>query len=140
MTTDKDVEARPVCTICGKPISSETALEHEMGGRCKKIAEGVLKPRYVRADEPPDGYILLARVTDAIRKEKAKKNPIANLTVSKWVKSFGEDRGTGTLADEICQPIYVGRKRWVDAWLATQDGLKAIASGDFSHKPKPKAQ
>lgn len=133
-------DERVVCKICGKTLTREKSVTAEIGHRCDTlIAQGwsgeKLDAHYATVTGAvPDGYI---KVADLHRTIDRKKAGIPGLTVSKMVRAIGRDRALEGPAHPIARPIYDSRRvRWVNQWLATVPGLKAIASGDFSKAPK----
>jgi hypothetical protein len=135
----KKDEERVRCTICGKTLTREKSVKAEIGHRCDTlIAEGwtgeKLTKHYAKVTGAiPEGYI---KVADLHRKIDDQKANIVGLTVSKMVKAIGKDRAIEGPAHAIATPIYDNRRtRWVNPWLATKDGLTAIATGDFSKAP-----
>lgn len=130
------------CEICGKTLTREQSQETGLGHRCDTLKQAgwtgeKLQKHYAKltVSEIPEGYI---KVADLHRKIDQRKHAIPGLTVSKMVKTIGRDRALEGPLHEIARPVYVGsrRVRYVDPWLASTDGLKAIASGDFSKAPK----
>lgn len=128
------------CTICGKHLTREKSVKAEIGHRCDTlIANGwtgeKLTKHYAKVTGAiPEGYI---KVADLHRTIDRKKATIPGLTVSKMVKAIGKDRAIEGPTHPIAKPIYDNRRtRWVNPWLATTAGLKAIASGDYAKAPK----
>lgn len=131
------------CEICGKHLTREQSLEAGMGHRCETLREQgwtgeKLQKHYakLRTDEVPEGYV---KVADLHRKINSKKATIPGLTVSKMVRAIGKDRAIEGPAHPIAKPVYDQRNhRWVDGWLMTDEGLKAIATNDWSKAPDRK--
>lgn len=129
-----------VCKVCGKHLTREASAANEMGHRCERLLEAgwdaeSLSKHYakVTVTEVPDGYIKLAELH---KKVKAAQHKVPGLTISKMVKAIGRDRGLEAPSHPIATPVYDTRKhRWVNGWLATAAGLKAIATGDWSKAP-----
>ena len=117
----------PRCQYCGKPISADSALEHEAGSRCQALREqgfttdGLLKHRIsMTKDEVPDDYMKVAVLADVCRRN--------GVPVSRMVDAIGGDRCTEgeSPVDSRLTPIYSGRNRWVSKWAATVPGLVAM--------------
>lgn len=130
-----------VCTVCGKKITKVATVQAGQGNRCAHMATRLpaakMQAHYkkISVASIPTGYVKLATFKPLVANNKHK---IAGLTVAKVVKSVGTDRATGPLANPICQPYYLpNRHRIVHGWLATQAGLTAIATGNFSGAPTP---
>ena len=133
-------DERTVCTICGKTLTREQSVTNEIGHRCDTlIAQGWTGEKLTKhyasvTGKVPEGYV---KVADLHRKIDSKKHAIPGLTVSKMVKAIGRDRALEGPIHAIAKPVYDDRRhRWVNGWLASDAGLKAIASGDFSKAPK----
>ena len=133
--------AKIVCTTCGKTITKAATLKSGVGSRCQHMQTVLpatkMQAHYKRISVTtmPKGYVKVATFTGLV---KSNAHNIAGLTVAKVVKAIGTDRATGPLANPICQPYYLpNRHRVVHGWLATQAGLQAIATGNFSGAPTP---
>lgn len=130
---------KTVCKVCGKTLTRVKSLEAEIGHRCDTLqtqgwtGEKLVK-HYAKLTGPvPDGYVKVATFKEIIPRSAHK---IPGLSIGRFVKAIGKDRHTDAPAHPICVPVYDSRRhRWVNGWLATQDGLKAIASSDFSKAP-----
>lgn len=129
------------CEICGKTLTREQSQEAGMGHRCETLRQQgwdakKLQTHYakLRVDEVPEGYIKVAQLHKTINRERAN---IPGLTVSKMVRAIGRDRAIEGPAHPIAKPVYDQRNhRWVNEWLATKEGLTAIATNDWSKAPK----
>ena len=132
-------DERVSCTICGKTLTREQSVKNEIGHRCDTlIAQGwtgekLRKHEASQTGPVPEGYVKLSTFKPLIARKQAK---IAGLTVTKLVNVIGKDRGVEPPLHPIAKPIYDSRRtRWVNPWLATDAGLTAIATGDFSKAP-----
>lgn len=132
-------DERVSCTICGKTLTRKQSVDNEIGHRCDTlIAQGwtgekLQKHEASQTGPIPEGYVKLATFKQIV---PAKVHKIAGLTISKVVKAVGKDRAVEPPLHPIAKPIYDSRRtRWVNPWLATDAGLKAIATGDFSKAP-----
>jgi len=141
-TKSKNVVTKPqVCRICGKP----TPKSGDIGHVCARLeARGFTPTRLAErrqeltVAELPKGMI---KVADLHRKIDTVKHQFPGLSVNRMVTAIGRDRCPTGPVHPICTPSYDAHGvRWVNAWLATNAGLKAIASGDFSKAPKPTVQ
>lgn len=133
-------DERVTCTICGKTLTRTKSIETGIGHRCDSlIAQGwtgekLRKHEASQTGPIPEGYVKLTTFHQIV---PAKAHKIAGLTISKVVKTVGKDRAVEPPLHPIAKPIYDSRRtRWVNPWLATDAGLKAIATGDFSKAPK----
>jgi hypothetical protein len=123
------------------PQTKGKTVKAGQGSRCAHIAQ-VLPPakmqaHYQKISVPatPQGYIKVAQLHKTIL---AKKHSVPGLTISKMVKAIGSDRAASPPANPIAQPYYLpNRHRVVNGWLATPQGLQAIASGQWDKAPKP---
>jgi hypothetical protein len=82
----------------------------------------------------PQGYVTVASLHKTI---VAQAHKYPGITVSKMVRAIGGDRALLPPANPVCKPVYNGRQRWVNGWLATPQGLQAIATGNYGKAPKP---
>lgn len=135
-------ELHEKCEICQKTLTREQAQAKGMGHRCEQLkAEGwtgeKLSKHYasITVPEPPKGWI---KVADLHRKIDKVKHNYPGLNVSKMVRAMGKDRSIEDAAHPVIKPVYVGRTRYLDPWNASDAGLKALASGDWSKAPEPK--
>jgi hypothetical protein len=128
------------CTACGKKLTrnaSQTAgVGHTCAALAAKFTPAQLQAHYASVTgNVPQGYIPLATLDKAVKAARAKGTP-PGITISKMVKAIGGDRALNAPANPICAPVYNGRQRWVNGWLATPQGLQAIATGNYAHAPK----
>ena len=128
------------CNVCGKVLKRNASIKAQAGHKCQQL-QAKYTPAQLQAHyagltgNVPKGYITVASLHKTIVANKHK--PIfAGLTVSKMVKAIGGDRALNAPAHPICKPVYNGRCRWVNGWLATQAGLQALATGNFNKAPK----
>ena len=135
-------KAPAVCQFCSKKITKGATVKVGHGARCaamqKQFTANQLQAHYknISVASMPQGYVKVATFKPLV---KSNAHKIAGLTVSKVVKVIGTDRASGAIAHPICQPYYLpNRHRVVHGWLATQAGLTAIATGNFSNAPNPK--
>lgn len=135
-------DERVTCKVCGKTLTREQSVAEVIGHRCETLLKRgydakKLATHYASVTGTiPEGFI---KVADLDRKIKAHRasGKFPGLTISAMVKAIGKDRAVDPPLHEIARPIYDARRhRWVNAWLATDAGLKAIASGDFGKAPK----
>ncbi|KPJ87132.1 MAG: hypothetical protein AMJ53_18595 [Gammaproteobacteria bacterium SG8_11] len=140
MAENKTQDERVTCKVCGKVLTREQSMNNEIGHRCDTlIQEGWTGEKLAKhyagvTGKIPEGFI---KVADLHRAIDAKKAGIPGLTVSKMVKAIGKDRALEGPIHPIAKPIYDDRRvRWVNPWLATTDGLNAIATGDYSKAPE----
>lgn len=82
----------------------------------------------------PKGYLKLAGIRAKIA--SLKKSGKAVPAVNRVVTAIGRDCGYKSPLHPICTPVYFMGARYVHPWLFTEQGLKAISSGDFSKAPK----
>ena len=127
------------CTICGKTLTRKQSQDNEMGSRCDHLiqegwtGEKLQKHQAAQTGKIPDGYVKLATFKQIV---PANVTKVPGLTISKVVKAVGKDRAVEPPLHAIARPIYDSRRtRWVNPWLASKDGLTAIATGDFSKAP-----
>ena len=127
-----------VCPVCGKHISRAATVTAGIGAKCAHV-QAQFTPAQLQAHyasvtgSVPQGYIPLATLDKAV---KAKKHQYPGLTISKMVKAIGGDRALLPPMHPICKPVYNGRQRWVNGWLATPQGLQAIATGNYTKAPQ----
>jgi hypothetical protein len=135
-----------LCSVCNRPLSDKNGSG--MGHLCARyIARGLTSEKLAErlseltVEKVPAGYI---KVADLDRKIKSLKGKFPGLTVNRMVTAIGRDRCPTGPVHPIAQVLYDrSRTRWVNGWLGTQSGLKAIATLDFSKAPKapaPKAE
>lgn len=143
--TAKQAPTKPTkvtCQFCGKTITKGKTIAQGHGARCANIqaqfkAAGSMQAHYKKLSVAviPKGFITVGALD---KKVKAQAHSIAGLTISKMVKGFGTDRASKPPAHPIMQVYYLpNRHRVIHGWLATTQGLNAIASGNFSQAPKP---
>jgi hypothetical protein len=130
--------APATCPICGKHITRTATLAAGIGATCAhlqaRFTPAQLQAHYATlTGNVPAGYVTVASFKATI---PANAHKVPGLTISKLVKAIGGDRATNPLAHPICKPVYNGRQRWVNGWLATPAGLQAIATGNYSKAPK----
>ena len=140
-----------VCKVCGKPVKAGASVANACGTRCNKLlAQGVNAQAIASAKQAycvqtiPAGFITIAALHKAIA-----NNPQHGASVSAMVKATGGDRpylnisvkGIGKFANAICVPLIAqgSKTRMLPAWLATPQGMQAIASGNFTNAPKAHA-
>ena len=131
------------CAGCGKVITNPNAIKAGMGQLCAKhVAGGNSKAKLLAhrlantVATPPKGFIKLAAVGVAIRKNQASNTP-CGVNVNMLVNAIGKDRGLLPPVNPVCLPVYTPNKhRWVNAWLATTAGMVAMATGNYSKAPK----
>ena len=132
------VPVATVCAVCGKHITRATTVTAGIGHKCAQL-QATYTPAQLQAHyasvtgNVPQGYIPLATLDKTV---KAKKHAIPGLTISKMVKAIGGDRALNAPVHPICAPVYNGRQRWVNGWLATPAGLTAIATGNYAKAPQ----
>jgi hypothetical protein len=128
-----------VCTICGKHTTRAATIAAGMGATCAHMQAQFSTPQALQAHyaaltgNVPPGYVTLASVGRTIR---AQQHNYPGLNVNKLVTAIGRDRAKNSPAHPICKPVYNGRQRYVNGWLATPAGLQAIATGNYSAAPK----
>lgn len=140
-----------VCKVCGKPVKAGASVANACGTRCNKLlAQGVNAQVIASAKQAysvtaiPAGFITIAALHRAIAAA-----PQHGASVAKMVASTGGDRpylninvkGIGKFANAICVPLIAqgSKTRMLPAWLATPQGMQAIASGVYTGAPKPHA-
>jgi hypothetical protein len=144
MATNGNTQATPPaqpakCAYCGKVLTRAASTAAGIGHKCAQL-QAQFTPAQLQAHyatltgNVPAGYVTVASFKVTI---PANAHKVPGLTISKLVRAIGGDRATGTLANPICKPVYNGRQRWVNGWLATPPGLQAIATGNYSKAPKP---
>ncbi len=131
-------QVRYTCSACGKKLTRNASQTAGVGHKCATIAAqytpAQLQAHYASiTGAVPQGYITVATLDKAIKANKAK---YPGLTISKMVKAIGGDRALNAPAHPICKPIYNGQ-RYVHGWLATPQGLQAIATGNYAGAPAP---
>ena len=129
------------CQFCSKKITKGATVKAGHGARCaamqKKFTVQQWQAHYkkISVATTPKGYVKVATFKPLV---KSNVHKIAGLTVSKVVKAIGTDKGANPPVHPIAQPYYLpNRHRVVHPWLATQAGLTAIATGNFSNAPTP---
>jgi hypothetical protein len=144
-----------LCKICNKPVKAGASVAGACGTRCAQLAQlgvnaGVIasaKQAYAVASIPA-GFIGIAQVHNLLA-----NNPQWGCTVAKMVQCTGSDRpyllpalgagNTGKLqyAHALCVPLIAtgSKTRMLPAWLGTQAGAQAMATGNFTGAPKPHA-
>lgn len=132
-------DERVTCTICGKTLTRKQSVDNGIGHRCDSlIAQGwtgekLQKHEASQTGKIPEGYVKVSTFHQIVPR---KVSAIPGLTISKVVKAIGKDRAVEPPLHPIARPIYDSRRtRWVNPWLATDAGLTAIATGDFSKAP-----
>ena len=135
-------DERVSCKVCGKTLTREQSIAETIGHRCETLlkrgydAKKLARHYAENTGTIPEGFIKVADLDRKIKTHRA-SGKYPGLAISKMVKAIGKDRAVDPPLHPIAKPIYdVRRHRWVDAWLATPAGLKAIASGDFSKAPE----
>lgn len=134
MATKKDntqnADDKMVCQFCGKPITSENALEHEAGGRCQSLREQGWDSQKLRehrasmsAEDVPqteDGrpYVKVAVLHKRLVKE--------GIPVARMVRAMGGDRAVGEILHEKFEPVYVGRARYLHPDCMTEWGFNFL--------------
>ena len=141
----KVAPAKVVCTYCGKTITKGKTVAQGHGTRCAAIAKQFTpaqlanhyKARSVAVT--PKGFITVGSLDKTV---KAAKHKIAGLTITRMVNAFGKDRASNPPVNPIAKVYYLpNRHRVVHGWLATPQGLQAIATGNWDNAPvAPKVQ
>ena len=128
------------CKVCGKPLSKEASMLKGEGHRCETLlAQGLtgetLTKHYaaLAANEVPEGWLKLFSFHGPSVLDRLKA---AGGNINKVVKAVGRDRVSDKPAHPIAQPVYVKGVRYVNPWLFSDEGMKAIATGDFSKAPE----
>jgi hypothetical protein len=109
-----------------------------MGHTCAKNAQAKTPTqwqahyaKHTAASIPP-GFVKLSTFKQIVPNNAHK---IPGLNVNKVVTCIGRDKAAYPPKHKICTPIYVNGVRYVNPWLATQAGLTAIATGNYSQAP-----
>ena len=140
--------AQVLCKVCGKPVKATQAVANTCGARCNKLAlagvnAGVIASAHkaYAVTAIPTGFIGIAQVHTLLA-----NNPQWGCTVARMVQSTGGDRpyllpaikGVGKYAHAICVPLIAAgsKARMLPAWLGTQAGAIAMATGNFTGAPK----
>lgn len=133
-------DERVTCKVCGKTLTREQSVTELIGHRCETLLKRgydtkKLAVHYAKATGTiPEGYVTVASLDRLI---KNKRHAYPGLTITRMVNAIGKDRAVDPPLHPIARPIYDARRwRWINEWLTTDAGLKAIASGDFSKAPK----
>lgn len=131
----------PTCQVCGKTLKNAKSIKAGIGHTCAKVqalpqfaTPAATQAHMAKHTAPaiPKGYVKLATFKQII---PANAHKIAGLNVNKLVKHIGSDRAKNPPTHPICKPVYVNGVRYVNGWLATQPGLQALATGNFSQAP-----
>ena len=130
------------CTMCGKHLTKASAQVAKQGGLCAahtaagRTAQTIAQHRQsLTVAVAPQGYITLANLGRTIR---AKAHLYPGLTVTKLVNAIGKDAALLPPVHPIAQPVYTPNGwRWVNPWLGTAAGLKALQLGQWGKAPKP---
>ena len=128
------------CTMCGKTLATASAQAAGMGGLCAAHVTAGRTPQTIAQHRAtltvavaPANFISIGALDKVI---KAKRHQYPGLTITKMVNAIGRDVGLLPPVHPICQIVYTPNKwRWVNDWLATPAGLKALQTGDFSKAP-----
>ena len=127
-----------VCKYCGKHISRNASVTNAAGHKCAQLA-ATYTPAQLQAHynaitgSVPAGYITVAAWGKAVR---AAQPTTPGLTIAKLVRAIGGDRALQPPVHPICQVVYNGNQRWVNPWLATSQGLQALATGQWGKAPE----
>jgi hypothetical protein len=141
MATNSKTQKAPaqptVCVYCGKTIKRAKSVGAGCGSKCAAIAAKYTPAQLqthalAQVGTVPSGYITVASLHRTI---VSKKHSVPGLNVNKMVRAIGGDRALNTPVHAIAKPIYNGRQRWVNPWLATPAGLNAIATGQWAKAP-----
>jgi hypothetical protein len=122
----------PACSVCGKPLSDPESLKAGIGPLCR--AKGWTKEMWqakmatLKADEVPEGWVKLSEVADLCRKE--------GIPVTRLVRAVGGDRGMEDPIDPMFLVKYVGRARYLDPRVTSEEGLN-ILRDKYLGKPAP---
>lgn len=128
------------CTVCGKVLTTPSAIANGCGALCAKRQKQtnlVAHKKRFTLQGIPAGYIKTT-IVHKMHIVPAKANGL-NVSVSKFVKAFGGDTGSGNLAHPICRFYYVAgaKARYIHPYIATPAGLQALATGNWANAPKP---
>lgn len=134
----KEVKAKkpkyegPACAVCGKPLTDPESIKAGIGPLCRvkgwtkeKVAERMAT---LKRDVVPEGWLKLADVDKKLRLE--------GIPVARMVRAIGGDRAMEDPIRPEFQVVYVGRARYIDPFILTQEGLN-ILSDRYLGKPKP---
>ena len=146
-TPKKATPATPApvtCSTCGKVITNPKSIANGQGNLCARHAKRGYTPakfaqhRQSMQSTVPANFIKVAALHKKIVATQANpKTAIAGLSVNKMVTAIGRDRCLSGSPHPIATPIYAPNgHRWVNPWLATKNGLLAIATGNFTNAPK----
>ena len=122
----------PACSVCGKPLSDPESVKAGIGPLCR--AKGWTKEMWqakmaeLKSDTVPEGFVKLSEVADLCRKE--------NTPVSRLVRAVGGDRGMEEPAHPKFKVMYVGRARYLDPWVTSEEGLNLMRDPHLG-KPAP---
>jgi hypothetical protein len=122
----------PACSVCGKPLTDPESVKAGIGPLCR--AKGWTKEMWqakmaeLKSDTVPEGFVKLSEVADLCRKE--------NIPVSRLVRAVGGDRGMEEPAHPKFKVMYVGRARYLDPWVVTEEGLNLMRDPNLG-KPAP---
>lgn len=133
-----------VCSFCGKPLRKNAAVVNGMGATCAKLVAMGYTPASIAKHiagitiaQTPKGFITVASLH---KKLVAAKVPGA--TVGRMVQAIGGDRA-GLLRPvhaPITQPFYLpNQTRVVHGWLATAQGMQAMATFSYGQAPAVQA-
>lgn len=125
------------CQICGKLLTDERSVERGIGPICdaKIIAQGwtietvAERRQEMSLSEPPEGYISAKEAGDTLREK--------NVTIGWFVKAIGGDRALSEPLDPRFEPVYVGRRRWFDAWVISDEAIELM---DLTYNRHRKAE
>jgi hypothetical protein len=141
-----------VCKVCGKVVKSSASVNNTCGSRCATLQGlGVNAAVIATAKQAysvtaiPTGFISIAQLHTVIA-----NNPQHGCTVAQMVKATGSDRPylapmlhtkPFVYANPITVPLIAtgSKTRMLPAWLATQAGMVALATGNYSNAPKAHA-
>ncbi len=122
----------PACSVCGKPLTDPESVKAGIGPLCR--AKGWTKEMWqakmatLKRDAVPEGFVKLSDVADLCRKE--------GIPVSRLVRAVGGDRGMDEPAHPKFSVIYVGRARYLDPWVTSEEGLNLMRDPNLG-KPAP---
>jgi hypothetical protein len=134
------VQAVTKCSVCGKTLTRAQSITGSCGKLCAmRKAQGttlatlaVNKQKFTITAAQASNAKLFISVAQLHR---ACVNT-SLCTVSKMLKAMGGDTAMATPLHPIAQVFWCNGQRYVNSWLATQTGLNAMYTGNFSKAPK----
>jgi hypothetical protein len=124
----------PSCSVCNKPLTDPESIKAGIGPLCRAkgwTKEAVAaKMATLKKDTVPEGWIKLSEVANVCRSK--------GIAVARLVRAVGGDRGMEEPAHPMFQVIYVGRARYLDPRVISEEGLNILNDKYLGKTPPEK--